>query len=60
MTRWRERVFACLDETFSRKSGEADPFYLKTALSVMDRLAGIGTGLIAMVMVDRHYGPAGK
>lgn len=58
-TRWRERVFAWLDETLSRKTGEADPFYLTTALPVVDRLAGIGSGLIAMVMVDRHYGPAG-
>jgi len=58
-TRWRERTFAWLDETLSRKTGETDPFYLKTVLPVMDRLAGIGAGLIAMVMVDRHYGPAG-
>jgi len=58
-TRWRERAFAWLDETLSRKTGETDPFYLKTVLPVMDRLAGIGAGLIAMVMVDRHYGPAG-
>lgn len=58
-TRWRERAFTWLDETLSRKAGEADPIYLKTALPVMDRLAGIGSGLIAMVMVDRHYGPAG-
>jgi O-antigen/teichoic acid export membrane protein len=57
--RWRERAFAWLDETLSRKTAEADPFYLKTVLPVMDRLAGIGSGLIAMVMVDRHYGPAG-
>lgn len=26
---------------------------------MIDRLAGIGSGLIAMVMVDRHYGLAG-
>ena len=58
-TRWRERAFAWLDETLSRKTGEADPLYLKSVLPVVDRLAGIGSGLIAMVMVDRHYGPAG-
>jgi hypothetical protein len=57
--RWRERAFAWLDETLSRKTDEADPFYLKTVLPVTDRLAGIGTGLIAMIMVDRQYGPAG-
>jgi O-antigen/teichoic acid export membrane protein len=59
MTRWRGWVFAWLGETLSRKSGVADSFYLKTVLPMMDRLAGIGTGLIAMVMVDRHYGSAG-
>ncbi|WP_372678631.1 lipopolysaccharide biosynthesis protein [Desulfosarcina sp.] len=58
-TQWRERIFAWLDETLSRNSGQADPFYLSTALPVMDRLAGIGTGLMAMVMVDRHHGSAG-
>ncbi len=58
-TRWREPVFAWLDETLSRKTGQADPLYLKSVLPVVDRLAGIGSGLIAMVMVDRHYGPAG-
>jgi hypothetical protein len=59
VSRWRERLLACLDETLSRKAGDADPIYLKTVLPVMDRLASIGSGLIAMVMVDRHYGPAG-
>ena len=58
-TQWWERAFAWLDETLSRKTGEADPLYLKSVLPVVDRLAGIGSGLIAMVMVDRHYGPAG-
>ncbi len=29
-----------LDETLSRQSGEADPFYLKTALPVLDRMTG--------------------
>ena len=53
-TRWRERAFALLDETISRKTGEADPLYLKSVLPVVDRLAGIGSGLIAMVMVDRR------
>lgn len=57
--RWRERAFAWLDQTLSRKTGETDPFYLNTVLPVMDRLIGIGTGLVAMIMVDRHYGPAG-
>jgi hypothetical protein len=57
--RWREWAFTWLDETLSRKKGDADPFYLKSVLPVMDRLAGIGTGLIAMVMVDRQYGPVG-
>ena len=58
-TRWRERAFAWLDETLSRKTGQADPLYLKSVLPVVDRLAGIGSGLIAMVMVDHQYGPAG-
>ncbi len=63
LSRWISRqgrqVFIWLDETFSRNTGVDDPFYLKSAMSVMDRLAGIGSGLLAMVMVDRYYGPAG-
>ena len=56
---WKERAFAWLDDFLSRKTAREDPFYLKTILPVMDRLAGIGTSLVAMIMVDTHYGPAG-
>ncbi|MCB2145337.1 MAG: lipopolysaccharide biosynthesis protein [Deltaproteobacteria bacterium] len=56
---WTARAFTWLDDSLSRKTGREDPFYLKTILPVMDRLAGIGTSLIAMIMVDYHYGPAG-
>ncbi len=59
VSRWQEQAFAWLDETLFRKAGGEDPLYLKTVLPVMDRLAGIGAGLVAMVMVDRFYGPAG-
>lgn len=55
VSRFRERTFAWLDNILSRKTDGEDPFYLKTVLPVMDRLAG----LIAMILVDRHYGPAG-
>ena len=52
----QERVFAWLDDTLSRQSSGADPFYLKTALPVLDRLAGIGAGLIAMIRVEDPLG----
>ncbi len=58
-SRWREQAAGWLEKTLARKSGVEDPFYLKTVLPVMDRLAGIGASLAAMIIVDRQYGPAG-
>jgi stage V sporulation protein B len=55
----REQAVVWLDGILSRKSAGDDPFYLKSAPLVVDRLAGIASGLVAMVMVDRYYGPAG-
>lgn len=59
MTGGHERVAAWLDALFSRKGAGADLFSRQTVLPVLDRLAAVLSGLIAMILVDRHYGPAG-
>jgi O-antigen/teichoic acid export membrane protein len=55
----QERTVAWLDAFLSRKGAGADLFPFQTVLPVLDRLAAVLSGLIAMILVDRHYGPAG-
>ncbi|BBO67786.1 hypothetical protein DSCA_17160 [Desulfosarcina alkanivorans] len=59
VSRQREQVLGWLDRIRSRKTGGDDPFNLNSVPLVADRLAGIATGLLAMIVVDRYYGPAG-
>jgi O-antigen/teichoic acid export membrane protein len=56
---WQTRFLTWMDEILKGAKGSQDPFHLKTAAVVLDRLAGIGSGLAAMIMIDRFYGPGG-
>lgn len=56
---WRRRAGAWTSAFLSGKAGREDHLYRTTVLMVMERLSGIGSGLIALIMVDHHYGPVG-
>jgi O-antigen/teichoic acid export membrane protein len=55
----QEKVLAWLDALLSRKNAVADLFSRQTVMPVLDRLVAVLSGLIAMILVDCHYGPAG-
>ena len=55
----QERLLNFLGTFFARRGGSVDRFSAQAMMPVVDRLAGIGAGLVAMIIVDRNYGPAG-
>ncbi|WP_319526740.1 lipopolysaccharide biosynthesis protein [uncultured Desulfosarcina sp.] len=59
LTGGHERIAAWLDALLSREGAGGDLFSRQTVLPVLDRLAAVLSGLIAMILVDRHYGPGG-
>jgi hypothetical protein len=54
-----QRLAQWVNTTLTARNNDGNPFFLDFTLPVIDRLAGIGIGLISMVNLDRHYGPAG-
>ncbi|BBO92625.1 lipopolysaccharide biosynthesis protein [Desulfosarcina ovata] len=59
IVRGLEQAFAWLADHLPRKSGGETPLLSQAVLPALDRLAGIVTGLAAMLLVDHHYGPVG-
>lgn len=55
----QERLLNLVGAFFASRDGRIDRFPTEAAMPVVDRLIGIGAGLVAMIIVDRHYGPAG-